>query len=303
MPGFYNPTPSSEECLAHFGILGQKWGKKNGPPYPLQPGDHSAAEKKAGYQKSLTGDSAKNEDKKAKKYEKQYNKIRNTAKTDEEKDKKLRALDEKTLKEHNKSMKKAQKEYKKLNDEAEKEAWKKSKTWGDAYAELYSQYAEKERKLEFDKKYKTFDPDEEESKDNVYDPEGDKIKEEKLEAAKEKLWSDFYDKVDEKADEYYKEAFTNTHAYSEMAKMHDKYGAKNLGDIAIRNEEKYDGRRKEYTNKLHSSSSYTKGFLDFVKSDIGKPEQVDDYELMELLIYEYEDYSGKKATKGNWHDD
>lgn len=32
--------------LAHHGIKGQKWGDKNGPPYPLRPGAHSAAEKK-----------------------------------------------------------------------------------------------------------------------------------------------------------------------------------------------------------------------------------------------------------------
>lgn len=37
----------------HHGILGQRWGKKNGPPYPLGVGDHSASEKKAGWQKSL----------------------------------------------------------------------------------------------------------------------------------------------------------------------------------------------------------------------------------------------------------
>ena len=41
--------------LAHHGILGQKWGKRNGPPYPLSEGDHSAAEKKAGYKQSLSG--------------------------------------------------------------------------------------------------------------------------------------------------------------------------------------------------------------------------------------------------------
>lgn len=41
--------------LSHHGIRGQKWGKKNGPPYPLAPGDHSASEKKAGWKKSLDG--------------------------------------------------------------------------------------------------------------------------------------------------------------------------------------------------------------------------------------------------------
>lgn len=44
---------SRDEDLSHHGILGQKWGKRNGPPYPLGAGDHSASEKKAGWRKSL----------------------------------------------------------------------------------------------------------------------------------------------------------------------------------------------------------------------------------------------------------
>lgn len=39
--------------LYHHGILGQRWGRKNGPPYPLDASDHSASEKKAGWRRSL----------------------------------------------------------------------------------------------------------------------------------------------------------------------------------------------------------------------------------------------------------
>lgn len=49
---YYNKS-SPQVYLAHHGILGQKWGKKNGPPYPLDASDHSASERKAGWRKSL----------------------------------------------------------------------------------------------------------------------------------------------------------------------------------------------------------------------------------------------------------
>lgn len=35
--------------LQHHGILGQKWGKRNGPPYPLGGGDYSQSERKKIY--------------------------------------------------------------------------------------------------------------------------------------------------------------------------------------------------------------------------------------------------------------
>lgn len=44
---------STTDYLQHHGILGQKWGRKQGPPYPLDASDHSAAEKKAGWRQSL----------------------------------------------------------------------------------------------------------------------------------------------------------------------------------------------------------------------------------------------------------
>lgn len=51
---YYVITPTSND-IQHHGILGQRKGVRNGPPYPLNPGRHSASEKKAGWRKSLGG--------------------------------------------------------------------------------------------------------------------------------------------------------------------------------------------------------------------------------------------------------
>ena len=51
---FSEDIDAGMEFLEHHGILGQRWGRRNGPPYPLGPRDHSASERKAGWKKSLS---------------------------------------------------------------------------------------------------------------------------------------------------------------------------------------------------------------------------------------------------------
>lgn len=50
---YYMIAPTNSD-LQHHGILGMHWGRRNGPPYPLDGSSHSASEKKAGWRKSLS---------------------------------------------------------------------------------------------------------------------------------------------------------------------------------------------------------------------------------------------------------
>ena len=66
MATFYFTNDSYE--LQHHGILGMKWGVKNGPPYPLDASSHSKREKKAGWRKSLNSGNTESKDNKKRKF-------------------------------------------------------------------------------------------------------------------------------------------------------------------------------------------------------------------------------------------
>lgn len=51
---YYIGTFSGGYVLSHHGILGQKWGKRNGPPYPLDYESRSNAEKSKNPKKSIS---------------------------------------------------------------------------------------------------------------------------------------------------------------------------------------------------------------------------------------------------------
>lgn len=85
--------------LAHHGILGQKWGHQNGPPYPLDAKDHSSSEQKAGWRASLKAKSeAKKKDKQRKANLEKARKARDEKAKQEKLEKEFEEKKEKILK-------------------------------------------------------------------------------------------------------------------------------------------------------------------------------------------------------------
>ena len=60
----YKTIDKSDE-LSHHGIKGQKWGVKNGPPYPLDYEDHSSAEKRKNSKSVIGGEPEANKKKRS----------------------------------------------------------------------------------------------------------------------------------------------------------------------------------------------------------------------------------------------
>ena len=109
---------SGSDYLAHHGILGQRWGKRNGPPYPLSAGAHSSAEKrlKSKNEGKLESWKAKERAKVSKAYDRDVDRVEG----------KLLKLDKKVLRDvHDKHIKKHEAEADKLI--GQHEALKKAK--------------------------------------------------------------------------------------------------------------------------------------------------------------------------------
>lgn len=104
----------SSEMLTHHGILGQRWGKKNGPPYPLEEGQKSSAEKKESRLKNYVNyrvDSAiANHEQKRLKRKEEREADRLTKKSEREQDR----LEERERKKQKKQAKRDQKETRNL---------------------------------------------------------------------------------------------------------------------------------------------------------------------------------------------
>ena len=185
--------------LEHHGILNQKWGRRNGPPYPLDKEDHSAAEKKT-LSKSFSG----------KRHEEMY-------------DRKTNSNAQLSEKEKNKISKK----YQKLASKSQKEVVNTSN-----YVKGYNQAVNKinnglidKYNSDYEKKLKKAGIDTEK-----YDYSDD----EKYFAGYQKMFDDVFNK---EYNQVLAEAYRNNKNYKKAKELVDKYSMKDWDDLARQNEE------------------------------------------------------------------
>lgn len=98
------------DAIKHHGILGQRWGKKNGPPYPLGADDHSALERKLKKSRSSSNNNKKPKKASQRKQEDQRKSKGSKLKTDGgilQALKKADALNDRAHREHNRIIAKA----------------------------------------------------------------------------------------------------------------------------------------------------------------------------------------------------
>lgn len=248
--------------LAHHGILGMKWGKKNGPPYPLGASDHSAAEKKAGWRKSLgsgRNESLYNSKRAYKQTKRIIGKTRpyeNYKILNSKNESRITEMVNKNITDEQKTRLKALlDEHKKLSSKTKSGHSEKADAAFRAYNEETKKVAREILGKYGSKKLNTFTLD-----DTTY---GDIVQ-------RATKWSKIIDKEES----------------STGSKKNDK--------VKSVTSKKQPPSKTAVWNK---SSSYNAGFLNYIKEAVVKPEMVDDPELLDLLVWEYEEATGKKAMK------
>ena len=263
--------------LAHHGILGMSWGKKNGPPYPLGASDHSAAERKAGWRKSLGG--RRNENL----YDRKVARLERAATASKRDADDLRKAGYK--REAESVQRVADKNKAKADKVRELKAATGGKMTGTQKAMVTTASIVAAKSL--------LDTGRNWAAANAL-----------VEGMAKIPFSQVAAKGLPQAGKVAAVAALATYGAIKIAKMSGVTinKGKTSGSGKAKNTKeatnKYNKAGKSSTDSSwNKSSSYNKGFLDYIKKDVVKPEMVDDPELLDLLIWEYEGATGKKAMK------